>query len=230
MNDPPSMGTSVPAEFVKLATRLSHDLKSPVRAMSELAGWIEEELAEGAVSGDVTAYLALLKQRSTRLEALITNLMLYSQVGHSDRTFDGNWDDLVERVCANTPLVKNFEITTNLTAVPKIASDDLDVLTGVLVSNATKHHHLGRGQIYLSSQRKTNRCILEVEDDGPGIPVDLRDAALEMFVTLNQQDRAEGSGLGLPIAQRIAHYYGGGLAIHAGRNGQSGRVSVWFPN
>lgn len=217
--------------LVHLVARLSHDLRAPVRAIVELASWIDEEHAlDGGGDPDaIGEYLTLLKQRGMRLDALITNLTKFAKVGHSDKPFDGNWEGLLRQVSDVTPLMSNFDVTTRLEAVPSIASDDLDVLIGVLMSNATRHHRLGYGQLRLSVQRDSDRCLLEFEDDGPGIPTDLRDSALEMFVTLDHADKVEGSGLGLPIAQRIADHYSGGLAIHPSSTGQGCRVSVWFP-
>ena len=51
-------------------------------------------------------------------------------------------------------------------------------------------------------------CI-EIKDNGPGIPPDLRTRVLEPFFTT----KARGGGLGLPIARRTAELHGGGLTL-----------------
>ena len=76
----------------------------------------------------------------------------------------------------------------------------------------------------------TQGRVLVVEDDGPGIPLDRREQALSMFVTLTAQDKTEGSGLGLPIAKRIVDHYSGGMVITPARSGQGCRVAVWLPD
>jgi signal transduction histidine kinase len=50
---------------------------------------------------------------------------------------------------------------------------------------------------------------IEVSDDGPGVPTDLREQILEPFFTT----KARGGGLGLPIAKRVAELHGGTLAL-----------------
>ncbi|MEJ7137613.1 sensor histidine kinase [Amphibiibacter pelophylacis] len=55
--------------------------------------------------------------------------------------------------------------------------------------------------------------LLQVEDDGPGIPPDQHGAVLQRFTRL--QDGGEGCGLGLPIASEIAGQHGGGLHLRS---------------
>jgi two-component system sensor histidine kinase QseC len=66
-------------------------------------------------------------------------------------------------------------------------------------------------------------------DQGPGIPEDAREQALNRFTRLDQR-MGSGAGLGLAIARRIAEMHGGRLALMDRRDGQPGLcVSVWFP-
>ena len=56
---------------------------------------------------------------------------------------------------------------------------------------------------------RDGRWMLEVTDEGPGIPVEIREQVLEPFFTT----KARGGGLGLPIARRVAELHGGTLAL-----------------
>ena len=64
----------------------------------------------------------------------------------------------------------------------------------------------------------TGAVEIEVRDDGPGIPEDIRNHLFEPFVTTKGQ---EGTGLGLAIAYRIARDHGGTLALLDGEPGQT---------
>ena len=79
-----------------------------------------------------------------------------------------------------------------------------------LVGNALRYGHSCEMRISV-----TERAIrISVEDDGPGIPEDLREEALKPFSRLDKsrnQDRGTGVGLGLAIAQDIARRHGGSL-------------------
>ena len=58
----------------------SHDLKSPLRAIDSLAGWLQEDL-ESVLTGDSRKHLDLLRQRAHRMERLLDDLLAYSRAG-----------------------------------------------------------------------------------------------------------------------------------------------------
>jgi len=71
----------------------------------------------------------------------------------------------------------------------------------------------GRAQIQVQTEGR--RAVVAVQDDGPGIPHDVAQRLFEPFFTT----RAEGTGLGLPVAQRIAVAHGGTLDIASDTQG-----------
>ncbi|MDJ0383422.1 HAMP domain-containing sensor histidine kinase [Streptomyces sp. G-G2] len=79
-----------------------------------------------------------------------------------------------------------------------------------LVDNALRH---ARGEVVVRAYARDGWNVLEVEDDGPGIPAADRDRVFERFVRLDaDRGRASGgTGLGLAIAREIARSHGGGL-------------------
>lgn len=214
-----------------LISHLSHDLKAPVRAIAEIASWIEEELeqSEATHSGDIKSHLSLLISRSDRLQTMITDLTTYARVGSLQEPFTGNWGALIGRVRAKTPALANFQFSCQLDAIPAVTQNDLDMLLCALLSNATKHHDIENGHISLSVLRSRDECCVTVSDDGPGIPPDQREKALQMLTTLQRRDIVEGSGLGFSIIKRIADHYGGTFDLGSAQNGQGCAVSVGLP-
>lgn len=67
----------------------------------------------------------------------------------------------------------------------------------------------GAGGITLSLSQQAAAAVLEIRDNGPGIPRDMRERIFEPFVTT----KARGGGLGLPIARRTAELHGGSLTL-----------------
>jgi signal transduction histidine kinase len=67
----------------------------------------------------------------------------------------------------------------------------------------------GRGQIRIAIGRQDGLARVEIQDDGPGIPVELRDRVLEPFFTT----KSRGGGLGIPIARRTAELHGGTMTL-----------------
>jgi len=71
-----------------------------------------------------------------------------------------------------------------------------------------------------------DRILLTVSDAGPGIPVADRRRAVERFVRLEQSRSQPGSGLGLSLAQAVAHLHGGELTLEDNRPGLRTTISL----
>lgn len=76
-----------------------------------------------------------------------------------------------------------------------------------LILNALQAFPARGGQLILTTAREGAEAVLSVQDDGPGLPGDLGQRAFEPFVTT----KANGSGLGLWIAQSLSQEMGGHL-------------------
>jgi len=86
-----------------------------------------------------------------------------------------------------------------------------------LISNALLH--TGRGTVVtVRARREADGAILEVEDDGPGVPAEARGAAISRFARGRTQGR--GTGLGLPVVEEIARLFGATLSLGQGQNGR----------
>ena len=81
-----------------------------------------------------------------------------------------------------------------------------------LLSNADRY---GDSKVEVHVRSDGDRAVLEVVDDGPGIPEEMRERVFERFTRLDKTRSRDigGSGLGLPIARDIAREHGGDLTI-----------------
>ncbi|WP_018012613.1 sensor histidine kinase [Sinorhizobium medicae] len=104
------------------------------------------------------------------------------------------------------------------------------LLVGELLKNLIGNALLyaGRGAEVTVRVGSCDRSVLlEVEDNGPGIPPDMREAALKRFRRGGEE--APGTGLGLPIVEEIAELYGGRMRLEEGEGGLGLKVEVMFP-
>lgn len=89
-----------------------------------------------------------------------------------------------------------------------------------LVENALKYG----ASAHITLRREEGHVIVDIADEGPGVPADHRESVFEPFVRL--QEGANGAGLGLPAARSIARAHGGDIVILDGEKGALLRVTL----
>ncbi|WP_034301975.1 ATP-binding protein [Herbaspirillum sp. RV1423] len=105
--------------------------------------------------------------------------------------------------------------------------DNLRILLNNLVDNAIRYTGRG-GSVDISVRRASHGVVLEVCDDGPGIPDAERMRVTERFYRGGNATEA-GSGLGLSIVKRIAEQHGATISLDTGPNGKGLKIQVRFP-
>lgn len=97
-----------------------------------------------------------------------------------------------------------------------------------LVGNAMRH---AQGQVAISYQVGQQRCRVDVEDDGPGVPESAWEKIFTPFLRLDDsRTRASGGhGLGLSIVRRIVHWHGGRALISKSKNLGGACFSLSWP-
>ncbi|MFB6259801.1 MAG: sensor histidine kinase, partial [Thiohalorhabdaceae bacterium] len=207
----------------------AHQLRTPLAALKTQAQVAldspEPEQRERAL-GQVVAGA----ERADRLVQQLLTLARFEETGgFTEGTVD--LSEVVERTRTNlapdaeTARV-HLEADLPAEAVPVQGSTEAlaSMLTN-LVDNAVRHGRAG-GRVTIRLRREPP--LLEVVDDGPGLAPADREAALARFHRLDGST-GQGSGLGLPIAARVAELHGGSLALNDGPGGQGLRVSVRLP-
>ncbi|ASY65419.1 Tricarboxylate transport sensor protein TctE (plasmid) [Sinorhizobium sojae CCBAU 05684] len=104
------------------------------------------------------------------------------------------------------------------------------LLVGELLKNLIGNALLyaGRGaEVTVRVEGRKGYVALEVEDNGPGIRQELREAVLKRF--RRGGNESPGTGLGLPIVEEIAALYGGAMRLEDGAGGRGLKVTVTFP-
>ena len=107
------------------------------------------------------------------------------------------------------------------------ARDELHRLVLNLMENALRHTDPGTA-VEASVERVNGEVVLAVEDDGPGIPLELQDKVFERFFR-GAGDRSGSSGLGLSIVKAVAESHKGHVTLEPPLDGRGARFVVRFP-
>jgi signal transduction histidine kinase len=100
-----------------------------------------------------------------------------------------------------------------------------------LIQNAVVHHDRDHGRIAVTCAATDQALVLEVADDGPGIPPEYHERVLLPFHALKRRDEGGGGGLGLALVNKIVQRWGGRLDIlsESGVRGTCFRLTFPLP-
>jgi signal transduction histidine kinase len=205
-------------EFTYVA---SHDLKSPLRGISDLVEWVAEDLVQYPLPGTLKN-LDRIKIRVTRMETIIGDLLTYARSGRASAEFvEVDPKQLIEGVLDLISIPAGFDVRVRNTVEPfRAARTPLETVLRNLIGNAIKHHDGESGQIEIAIEGRGAFCHFAVQDDGPGVPVVAHDRIFKLFQTISASERA-GSGIGLAVCKRLVECHGGSIAV-ASQPGQRG--------
>ncbi|MGE5145173.1 MAG: sensor histidine kinase, partial [Candidatus Eiseniibacteriota bacterium] len=218
-------------ELEQFAFAASHDLRTPLRAISALREWIATDLAATkSISEDVQEHLEGMGKQVDRMSRLLSDLLEYARIGKSDvkvRRFDPA--EAVHHTLALLQVPPTFTVDVaferrTISGAPV----EFELVVRNLVDNAVKHHDRSTGTIRVSGTYRREKFILEVADDGPGIPTAYHERVLRPFSVLRPRDDCEGSGLGLALVNKIVQRWGGSLEIRSadGKRGTTFRITM----
>ncbi|MEO1068295.1 MAG: PAS domain S-box protein, partial [Cyanobacteria bacterium J06638_6] len=192
------------AELDQFAYVASHDLKAPLRAISNLADWIGEDLG-GQIPEENRHQLELLRSRAQRMEGLINGLLEYSRVGRRQRSLVAiDLNALLADVVDSLAPPSQFQVQIP-PGLPTLYSHKtaLGQVFANLIGNAIKHHHRDGGTVQISWQDQGEWLEFAIADDGPGINPQYHNKIFSIFQTLRARDDFESTGVGLAVVKKI---------------------------
>ncbi len=212
-------------EFVADA---SHELRTPLTSVLANLELLEEEL-----QGDQRDAVGSALRSTRRMRRLVADLLLLARADAS-RTAPHEPVDLaavlVDVAAELEPVAAEHAITVEAPAPVLVLGirDELHRLALNLIDNALKHTAPGT-PVSASVGVAGGQAVLAVEDDGPGVPVELRERAFERFVRGTSDRGGSSSGLGLSIVRAVAETHGGTVALEDPEDGRGARFVVRLP-
>lgn len=195
---------------------VSHDLKAPLRALTNLSEWIEEDLRDFE-NEDVKNNLKLMRGRVRRMENLINGILAYSRVSRTQLSFQEiDVSKLVHDVVESLAIPDRFTVTIadNLPTLVYPAVN-LEQIFSNLLSNAVKYHDKQSGNIRVAYSASEDFHEFRISDDGPGIGKEYHEKIFQIFQTLQSRDSLESTGIGLTIVKKIVEERGGSISVQS---------------
>ncbi len=219
----------------RLAAGVVHEINNPLATIAACAESLEQRIDEGSFNSseavdDLTEYLGLIKSEAFRCKTITTGLLDFSRI----RTGERSHIDAGEIVRSAANLISHqkrgnyidheLEIDDDL---PLVSADGGQIQQAViaLATNAIDAMSDG-GRLTFRVFQRGNRVVIEVADNGAGIPQENMSKIFEPFFTTKEVGR--GTGLGLAVCYGIISEHGGRLSVRS-TLGKGTTFSIFLP-
>jgi signal transduction histidine kinase len=197
-------------ELESFSYSVSHDLRSPLRAVDGYAQMLQEDYGS-RLDEEGRRLLAVVRDSSLRMGRLIDDLLAFSRLGRQEpakRPID--MTSLAREVIDELPGSRAAAI--ELPALPPAHADRalLKQVWANLVSNALKYSGKRPGpRIEIGGEQNGTENVYWVRDNGVGFDMKYAGKLFGVFQRLHRQDEFDGTGVGLAIVQRVVARHGG---------------------
>ena len=216
---------------------VSHELRTPLASIQAPLGLVASG-AMGDVSEEAREMLEIASRNGQRLRQLVDDVIDLERLQKGSLPMERvefPLAELLERSRdALQPIAESEAVELTLESTPEgSAHGDQSRILQVVVNlgaNAIKHTPQG-GCVSVSLLADDRGLVVEVEDDGPGIPEELRERVFERFFQVSGSDRRQGgTGLGLAISRLIVDQHDGSIEALEGADGSGSLFRARFPS
>ncbi|MBC7909157.1 MAG: DUF4118 domain-containing protein, partial [Pyrinomonadaceae bacterium] len=230
-----------------LLDAVTHDLRTPLTSIkASVTTLLETEAGASQDALPIDAegrreFLEVINEEADRLNRFIEGLVELARIEAGEmhlRRAWGNVDEIIAAALARAePLTRGHRITVeieeNLPAV-RVDARALAEVVYTLVDNAAKYSPNGTRILVAASRAPAEMVEFAVEDEGRGIPADLRERVFDKFFRATGEAAeagmpSTGLGMGLAIARGIIEAHGGRIRVEDKAHGTGTRISFVVP-
>jgi K+-sensing histidine kinase KdpD len=212
-----------------LLDAVTHDLRTPLTSIKAAITTIRVEPVSPEVQREL---FEVIEQECDRLNHFIQGMMDLAKLEAGEVALaskDVSAEEMVEDALRRAePLLQNRRVEVAIQPdLPPLRVDPrlISQVIFTLVENAAKYSGTGAG-ITIAVERDQNNIRFAVNDEGPGIPPELRAQVFQKFFRAGLQP---GFGVGLAIARGIVQAHGGTIRIEEGPGGKGASVQFQVP-
>lgn len=211
-----------------ISTNLAHELRTPLTVIMANLTMAMREKFQGKTE-DMNWYLESMLNSTQKLFKLTEDMILLNDIDQGKISSARIPIDLNNgflrpiRDVAVRYQAKKLDVQVSMQEDMLLYASEADFSRAVfhLVDNACKFSPDG-AQVVINLRRNGfGGCMLSIENEGPSIPVELRERVFERYYQIQQGDDRpfEGLGIGLTIAKAVAEAYGGSVAVKDSHTG-----------
>ncbi|WP_368500170.1 ATP-binding protein [Paracoccus sp. 1_MG-2023] len=225
------------AAWGDVARRVAHEIKNPLTPIQLSAERLRRKFAPLAPEEDRPAldqYVEVIIRQTNDLRRIVDEFSRFARMPEPDRAETDIAALLSEIVILQQDALPGG-VVTRIPDQPVIVDCDPGMLRQALTNilknageaveeRAADAPEGWRPRIEVRMQAEPEMVVMQVEDNGPGLPAD-RSRLFEPYVTL----KAQGTGLGLPIVKKIVEEHGGSLTLTDAPDGQGALAEIRLP-
>lgn len=232
-----------------LLDAVTHDLRTPLTSIKASITTLLDELrgksdAEQPVNLDAESRLEMMEvidEESDRLNRFIGGLIELARIEAGEMHLRRQWGAVEEIISAALAragtLTRGHQILVNVErelTVVRVDERAVSEVVYTLVDNAAKYSPQGTSIRISAEQTRDGLIQIAVEDEGAGIPIDLRERVFDKFFRATRDgdvstQQPTGTGMGLAIAKGIVEAHDGRIWIESGSQGKGTRVVFTLP-
>jgi two-component system sensor histidine kinase HydH len=210
-----------------LAAGLHHEVKNPLTALSLHVQLVDERLRDAGVAGSISDLLGVVKGELQRLNGVLERFRSFANLDKlmlsptDVPALLGEITRLIQPQAEGQGVVLRLE--QNGARPPRVTLDADKFRQAVLnlVVNALEAMP-GGGELTLATLAREGGVEVEVRDTGPGIPEEVRENLFRPYVST----KGRGTGIGLPLAEKLIGQHGGRITYETGPRGTTFRMSL----
>lgn len=211
---------------------VSHELKTPLTAISGYAELIENRMVD---ENQQLRFAGEIRKNAARLLSLINDIIQLSELDSAQSPAQPQSVELLalaKEVCADLEVAaRQRRVTLRCFGREAAVLGDRELLKELLenlVQNAIRYNREG-GFVHVTAKEEAGHAVWIVEDNGIGIPEDAKDRVFERFYRVDKSRSREtgGTGLGLAIVKHIAQIHNARIALDSAL-GRGTKITVTF--
>jgi signal transduction histidine kinase len=198
-------------ELAQFAYLTTHDLQEPLKTLSTFTQLLAKRYND-KLDSEGQQFIHYIIESALRMKGLINDLLTYSMIGKSSKTFSQvNCNIVFSKVIhkyANSIKGKNAAVTAD--ALPLVLGDEgqLVQLLQNLVENALNFCNTAP-VVHISAKEEPDYYLFSVKDNGIGIDQQYAERIFLIFQRLVNRQEYSGTGMGLAVCKRIVERHGG---------------------